>query len=161
MRFASSSLTTFGLWAAFACAPLALSACWGAESTGPSTEVEAAAAAPAERLDATWPVQFATDESVAAYDKAGWTSFVMRRDYRAAVNGFASSGGLPLARIHSEAGAMYRQAALLAAQSLIQTYGETPEPTDPLGTKHLLTVSYAILGDLDKAKAVEGLARLG
>ena len=62
--------------------PLVLSACWGGEEAGPAAaagpKVEAA---PTDRLDATWPVVFATEDSVAEYGgTAGWLSLVMKRD---------------------------------------------------------------------------------
>jgi hypothetical protein len=57
---------------------------------------------------------------------------------------------------------MYRQASLLVAYSFIETYGKTGVDTDPVGVAHLLTVSYAIVGDLQNARAeskkLEGLA---
>jgi hypothetical protein len=78
---------------------------------------------------------------------------VMKRELRSAVRDFGALGGISAARAHAEAAAMYRQAALMAAHSYIETYAKTPSETDPLGTAHVLTVSYALLGDLEQARA--------
>lgn len=137
---------------AFVCAGQV--ACSGGQPDGPSTPVTEVAATPEARLDEAWPIVFATEESVAEYGgKPGWVSLVMQRDLRKAVEQLGPSGGTAAARAHAEAAGMYRQAALLQAHSLVQTYGNTPEPTDPVGTAHLLAVSYALIGDLDKARA--------
>lgn len=139
---------------------LGLATACGGEENGPTVEVEATESAPEERLDGTWPIAFATEESVADYGaKNGWVSLVMNRDVKKAASQLGPLGGTAAARAHSEVANVYRQAALLQAHSLIQTYGKTPEPTDPVGTAHLLTVSYVITGDLDKAR--EQSAKLG
>lgn len=136
-----------------------LLACGGSGSAAvapPGGELQALDAA---RLDATWPVQFATEESVGGYGGApGWVALVMHRDLKAAVEKLGPKGGAPAARAHGDAAAMYRQAALLEANALIQTYGATPEATDPVGAAHLLAVSYALTGDLTRAR--EASARL-
>jgi hypothetical protein len=114
-----------------------------------------AALAP-ERLDGTWVVALAEESSLGAYaQEPGWVSLVMKREYVGAVRGLGAKGDLSGARAHAEAAALYRQAALVAANSLIEVYGKTPEPTDPAGAAHLLTVSYAITGQLDEAKAAD------
>lgn len=123
----------------------------------------AAPPVPVERLDATWPVRMATEADFGPYAaKEGWVTLVMKRDYRRAAELLGAAGGLPAARAHAELAAVMRQAALLSARSLVEAYGETPEPTDPVGKAHLLTVSYAILGDLEAARrhsaALDGVA---
>lgn len=108
---------------------------------------------PADRLDESWPVKMATEADFGPYAATpGWVSILMKRDYRRAAEQLASTGGLASARAHAEGAAVYRQAALLSAYSLAETYAKTPEPTDPVGTAHLLTVSYALMGELDEAK---------
>lgn len=108
--------------------------------------------APNELVDATWIVDAAPEAAVGAYASPGWVALVMTRDYGDAVRKFADAGGEPLARAHAEAASIYRQAALITAYSLIEVYGKTPEPSDPVGTAHLLTVSYAITNQLDLAR---------
>ncbi|MFT4627167.1 MAG: hypothetical protein ACI8PZ_005848 [Myxococcota bacterium] len=106
-------------------------------------------------LDRTWVVEMASEEAFQPYaNKAGWVTLLMKRNYEGAAKLLDSDpGGLAGARVHADMAAMYRQAALLSANSLIQVYGETPEDTDPVGVAHLLTVAYAINGRLDDAKA--------
>jgi len=130
---------------------------------GESEDVEVPAldmTIPADRLEASWPVLMATEESLESYlAKEGWATLVMKRNYRSAVKQFGPSGGIETARAHAELAALYRQAALLSANAMIETYAQTPEPTDPLGTKHLLAVGYALQGNLEKAR--EASASLG
>lgn len=137
-----------------------IAGCGGSVQTDLNTRSEGQTAEiPTERVDQTWPVRMATEADFGPYAaKGGWVSLVVRRNYKVAVEQLGREGGLAGARAHVEAAAVFRQAALLAAHSLIETYGETPEPTDPVGTAHLLTVSYAITGELDKAR--EASARL-
>jgi hypothetical protein len=134
----------------------ALLGCAGSPPAAEDAAVSTIAALPAERLDATWVVTLAEEASIGAYaQEPGWVALVMKRDYAGAVRGLGPKGGLAAARAHADAAALYRQAALLAASSLVEVYGETPEPSDPAGAAHLLTVSYAITGRLDEAKAAD------
>lgn len=111
-------------------------------------------AVPVALVEAAWPVRVATEADVAPYvAQPGWVTLVMRRDYRRAAEQLGGAGPLAVARAHVEIASVLRQAALLSARSLIETYGETPEPTDPVGAAHLLTVSYAVTGDLEAARA--------
>lgn len=65
-----------------------------------------------------------------------------------ALSAFASeSDAVGLARAHAEYAAMYRQAALLAANATMQVYGADAQPTDPAEVSYLLGVSGALLGD--------------
>lgn len=105
------------------------------------------------RVEEVWVVKMAASEDFAAYTGAGWVPLVVKRDLSASVRGFAQESGLGAARAHADTSLVYRQAALMAAHGLVETYGKTPEPTDPLGTAHLLTVSFTLLGDIDAAKA--------
>lgn len=109
---------------------------------------------PVERLEPTWVVALASETDVAKWaNDEGWVSLVIKRDYGRAVQQLGRGGGLPAARAHAEAAAVYREAALLMSHALVEVYGETPQASDPLGTRHLLAVSYAVLGDRAKAKA--------
>lgn len=114
-----------------------------------------ASALPRELVQRAWPVEMATDEAQNALiaKSRGWLSLTMKRDLPAAASELGQAGGLAAARGHLEAAAMYRQASLLVAWSFIETYGKTPVETDPVGCAHLLAVSYAIVGDLEKARA--------
>lgn len=127
----------------------------GCGRSGPAdVAVTDESAAPADLVDATWIVAFAPEASLGAYaSEKGWVSLLMKRDYADAVRQLGPAGGLPAARAHTEAAALYRQAALVSAYGLVEVYGKTPEPTDPVGVAHLLTVSYAITGQLDAARA--------
>lgn len=127
--------------------------CGGGSPPTADVAISAESAAPTELVDATWVVAFAPEASLGSYaSEPGWVSLLMKRDYGEAVRQLGPAGGLPAARAHTEAAALYRQAALVTAYSLIEVYGKTPEPTDPIGVAHLLTVSYAITGQLDAAK---------
>ncbi len=123
----------------------------------------AAAPAPiAERfpealLDATWVVEVARPDALAPFaDDRGWVSLVVQHDLADAVRWLGAEGGPAGARAHAEAAATYRQAALLAAHSLREVYGESPRQTDPAGAAHLLAVSHAVLGDREAAVAHAG-----
>jgi hypothetical protein len=109
---------------------------------------------PDEMYEKLWALQFATqaaNQPIVA--KTGWVTYISVRDYPSAARHFAAEGHLTeAARAHADAAAVYRQAALLSAQSIIQVYGVDPRETDPVGASHLLTVSYALLAELDKAK---------
>ncbi len=107
-----------------------------------------------EELAATWPVQMSDDATRAPFEaNRGWVRLVSQRDLKTATGMLARDGGMGLARVHADAAAMYRQAALLMANALVETYGKTGVKTDPAGTAHLLAVSYAMQGDLDAARA--------
>jgi hypothetical protein len=109
---------------------------------------------PVALVEQSWPVQLARATDRQTYEQEpGWASLLVKRDYRSATQELGAGDGLAAARGHVEAAGLYRQAALVAAFAFIQTYGETAQDTDPLGTAHLLTVSYAITGDLAAARA--------
>lgn len=109
---------------------------------------------PTAQLDATWVVQLATEQALEGFaSEPGWVSLVMKRDLSAAVKQLGAKGGLPAARAHTEAAALFRQAALVSGNSLVEVYGKTPRPTDPVGVAHLVSVGWALRGDLDQARA--------
>lgn len=140
--------------AALVWAPLVLGACGGGGEPAAGSSTEDVAGAAADRLAQTWVVQLADQESMSRYgNQRAWVDLLSTRNAKSAVATLGRKGDLAALRAHSEAAFIYRQAALLGANSLIQTYGITPEETDPVGTAHLLTVSYAITGDLEKARA--------
>lgn len=108
---------------------------------------------PAERLDETWVVELATEQALAPFAaETGWVSLVMERNLRDAVRELGVTGGLGAARAHTEAAAMFRQAARLSGASLVQVYGMSPQPTDPLEASHLVGVGLVIRGEPDGAR---------
>ncbi|HHO50915.1 MAG TPA: hypothetical protein ENK18_08600 [Deltaproteobacteria bacterium] len=108
---------------------------------------------PEAQIDATWVVQLATEQSLEGFaSEPGWVSLVMKRDLAAAVKQLGAKGGLPAARAHTEAAALFRQAALVSGNSLVEVYGKTPKPTDPVGVAHLVSVGRALQGDLAGAR---------
>ncbi len=136
---------------------------WLPQST-PAEEGAIAAAVPdgidMSLVDKTWVVQLAPPGGLEAFESnMGWTQLVARGDIRGAVKQLSVEGGPGAARAHADAASMYKQAALLSAQSVVETYGETPKDSDPDGVAHLLTVSYAILGQPDQA--ITWSAKLG
>ncbi|MEN0067911.1 MAG: hypothetical protein AAGA48_37625, partial [Myxococcota bacterium] len=102
----------------------------------------------AKRLDATWMVEVVPESAMAPFAQTdGWVTLVVNRDLKQAVAQLGPQGGLSAARAHIEVAALFREAAKLAGVSYGQTYGGTSaQPTDPLGTRHLLTVAAALDG---------------
>ncbi|MBT3223590.1 MAG: hypothetical protein HN348_31350, partial [Proteobacteria bacterium] len=108
---------------------------------------------PEQMIQQSWPVLMADDDIRRPYqESAAWVTHIMSREYGRSVEQFGPDGGINLARAHADMAALYRQASLLSANALIQTYGKTPQDTDPIGAAHLLAVSYSLVGDLDEAK---------
>jgi len=136
-------------------APALTSLAVGCRSGDVQTDAKAGMDLPAELMGQMWPIVLATPEAQGKFvgSSGGWVPLVMNRDLRAAVQQLGASGGLAAARAHAEASAMYREASLMTAYSYIETYGKTPADTDALGTAHLLSVSYALVGDLANARA--------
>ncbi|MBT3219033.1 MAG: hypothetical protein HN348_08075 [Proteobacteria bacterium] len=105
-----------------------------------------------QMLDNTWVVQMTDDALRTPYqENQGWVTLVLNRDYLSAIRHFGPSGGMATARAHADLASQYQQAALLVANSLIETYDETPVETDPLGIAHPLAVAFTIAGHRDKA----------
>ena len=123
-----------------------------AEPAGPAT---GAAAIPEAMLDETWAVHFSSAGKGQLESQSAWVTVLIKRMYPEAAKMASTSGmdALNVARFHTDAAAVYRQAALLSAHAILQVYGEDPRPTDPVGAAHLLTVSHAILGDVESAVA--------
>lgn len=130
-----------------------------ASPDAPAAEDAPAVDLPVELIRASWPMRVADEASTQPFAaQPGWVDLVMSRDLQGAVTELGPLGGLPAARAHAEASTLYRQAALTAANALVQTYGETPQESDPAEVAHLLAVSYILLGRIDDARAAaEGL----
>lgn len=146
MRDLRSRLAGGALWLALVAgvAP----GCSGQAAGDVSGPADALPAVPADLLAAAWPVVVAADADRARFEaEPGWGALVADRNYRSGVAQLGGKGGLLAARAHADAASVYRQAALAAAFAYVETYGKTPQDTDPAGTAHLLTVSYAVIGD--------------
>lgn len=115
--------------------------------------VDPAPTAPPDALiDGTWPVAMAhRDDFLRFAQSPGWIGLIMQRQMVLTAPMFSGDPG-GLARVHAELGALWRHAALLSAQSTVQTFGVSPDPADPAGMSHLLSVSYVLLGDLEAAR---------
>jgi hypothetical protein len=134
---------------------VASSSCTGAPPSGQDVVVPTPSI-PGDMLGKTWQVRFATSgaqDALIAPSPAGWKAVLIDRNYKTGARQLGGAGGLSAARAHEDVADLYRQGALLAAWSYIRTYGDTPDPTDPVGTAHVLTISYAIVGDLANARA--------
>ena len=108
---------------------------------------------PQQMIEQSWPVLMADDEIRRPYqDSAAWVTHVMSREYGRSIEQFGPDGGINVARAHADMADLFRQASLLSANALIQTYGKTPQNTDPIGAAHLLAVSYSLVGDLNEAR---------
>jgi len=120
------------------------------ETPTPATSV------PAELVATSWQVRMAKTEVRAPFEgRPSWVSyFGNRRDE--ALRAFKSENdSAALARAHTEYAAMYRQAALLAANATLQVYGADRQPTDPAEADYLLGVSGVL------ASSAEHAAKLG
>jgi len=137
---------------------LLLSACSG--GGGGQTEQPRGAAIPEAMLAQTWQVRLSDATARGPFEShPGWGAF-FQRNYDQALTAFGADpgDGEALSRAHLEHAELYRQAAKLAASALVEVYGETLQPEDPVEVAYLLGASYALLGDL--AHAREALAKL-
>ncbi len=127
----------------------------GAPAVAPASE-----GYPEAMLEQSWSVRLGANEERAPFEaRRGWVQLVVKRDVRGCVADLGGDGGLPAARCHADAASIYKQAALLYANALIAGWGNMGEPTDPVEGAHLLSVSHAITGDLERARAED--LRLG
>lgn len=126
---------------------LGLTACTG----GPEPETPtqdpgpAAVSLPQAAVDATWMAQVAAPGAQDALMAEGPWRDVFDRRYGAAIP--AASGELQ-ARLHAEAAVIYRQAALLQAQSIVQTFSpEQRRDSDPVQADYYFAVAQLVLGE--------------
>lgn len=131
---------------------LALGACSGDETEPPVQAPRAALAAPASVVAATWQVRMALPAARAPFEgRASWVAYFegKRGDALAA---FASeSDATALSRAHAEYSAMYRQAALLASNAILQVYSADLQASDPLEVEYLRGVSGVLTARPDEA----------
>lgn len=112
-------------------------------------------AVPAALVASTWQVRMAKTEARAPFEgRSSWVSyFGNRRDE--ALRAFKSENdNAGLARVHAEYAAMYRQAALLAANATMQVYGADRQPSDPAEADYLLGVSGLFTGQAEAAAKI-------
>ncbi len=115
--------------------------------------VNPAPTAPPDALvDGAWPVAMARRDDFARFGQSpAWIGLIMQRQIPMTAPLFVGDSG-GLARVHSEMAATWRHAALMSAQATVQTFGVSPDPGDPAGMSHLLSVSYVLLGNLEAAR---------
>jgi hypothetical protein len=130
---------------------LGLAACTGSSESPP-----AAAALPVDRalFEQTWPMRMVAEDARRPYEGDAYVQAILNRDYGLAIKTSGAGGGLPTARFHADAAAMYRQAALATANAYVQ-YFEPPlgQAYDPVEASHLVVVGRSIRGELDGARA--------
>lgn len=130
----------------------------GPSAADVAVDAAATAVVPADLVAASWPVQMATEADFRSFSsEPAWIALVMQRNVRDVVPLLGAVGGDGAARAHAEASLAFRQAALLAAHAVVETFGKTPEPSDPVGVAHLLTVGHALRGELAEARAASAL----
>ena len=114
---------------------------------------ESEALVDAQLLSASWPLQYVDKSARAPFESDGlWQELVLNRNLRTAVALAHVDRPGAAARAHADAAGLFNVAALLSAHAIIETYGVSRQATDPTDVDHLLMVSYAIVGDLEKAK---------
>lgn len=147
-------------------APL-LFGCSGGEQDVATPAPAATSAVPAELLGTTWQVRLAVDAARAPFEgRDSWVAWFGGQRLQPVAAFTSENDPVASARAHAEYAAMYRQAALLAANATVQVYGNDLQPTDPAEAAYLVGVSGALLGNADwrgklgssGASKVEGLA---
>ena len=130
-----------------------LIACTGGEpEVDPVEEPAAAAIGTPELLGGTWMVQVSHPGGMESLSSAGWQS-IYENNAAGALRAFGGEG-VESGRVHAEAAAVYRQAALVAAWSTLGTYGEElRRDFDPPEVDYLMGVSSVVVGDVDAARS--------
>lgn len=135
---------------------LGLASCGGGPDTEAARVAEAASELPVDLLKTSWPIVVDNPTVRAPFEaEEGWARLVVSHKLDQGAKRLDAAGGLGAARAHIEAATMFRQAAWMSAQAIIQTYGELARDTDPVAMSQLLMESYILAGDLDKARAEE------
>lgn len=129
----------------------------------PDVPAPVAAAVPDALVAATWPVLASDDAARAPFEShPGWGA-TFRREPVEALTAFGADpgSGRALARTHADLAAVYRQAALMAANATSHVYGDDRvAAVDPVEADYVLGVSLALLDRCDEARAAlaaEGL----
>ncbi len=130
-----------------------LSGCSGQDDA--SSKKVAQAAVSGDMVRSTWMVQVADPAKLDALaGHPGWQAY-HSRDYAKALEAGADWPGT--GRVHAELSAIYRQAALLAARAIEQTYkADQRRDGDPEEVTYLLGVAAAVMGDRVRAMSLLG-----
>jgi len=115
-------------------------------------------ALPAALVSAAWPSRLAVDAARAPFEAhPGWGLLFQRKTDEALV-AFAAEPQqtVPLARLHADLAALYRQAALLGANATRHVYGTDRLPQDPPQVDYLLAEALILTGDCGGAAATLG-----
>lgn len=126
-----------------------LFACSGepTDATAPAATAPASAVS-AAMLAQTWQVRLAPDAARAGFEgRASWTAYFEGHRAQALQAMASEDDPVGLARMHAEFAAMYDEAALLAARSLVQVYDVDAVPTDPIEVQYLLGEAGVIVND--------------
>lgn len=129
-----------------------LAACTGDEAavTGPA-EAKTSALTP-DVIAATWQARMAKAEARAPFEgRASWVAWFERRRYESLPAFVSEKDNAGLARGHAEYAALYRQAALLASNAILQVYGADLQLSDPAETAYLLGVAGVFTGNAEQA----------
>lgn len=125
---------------------LLLGACSGDQSDVETPKAPVGAVSP-ELVAKTWQARLAVDAARAPFEGRGsWTAWFSGKRLEPLTAMAAENDPVGLARVHAEYAAIYRQAALLAANATAEVYGTDAQPTDPKEVAYLLGVSGVLLG---------------
>jgi hypothetical protein len=126
-----------------------LMACGGGGD--PSEATAAQALVPEALISSSWQMQVATPDALNKFaSMPSWQAY-FERDYGTALVAFGNSEGG--ARVHAELAGLYRQAALIQARAIEETYGEGQlREGDPIEVGYLLGVAKWIEGDAQGVK---------
>jgi len=139
------------------CSALLLVACSGSPKQDASADVQNELAG--SLLSSTWQVQVAAPDALDEREPL-WMDYYSW-SYEEAIAGLGADSTEALGRFHAEIAGMYRQAALLQAHAILETYGpEQIRETDPDGVQYLVGVAHWILGDVKTAEKQFRLPKL-
>lgn len=129
-----------------------ISACTGDDPTLGNPAAAKSSSLSADVVSATWQVRMAKSEARAPFEgRASWVAWFERRRYEALPAFASEQDNAGLARGHAEYAAIYRQAALLASNAILQVYGADLQVSDPAETSYLLGVSGVLTGNAEQA----------
>ena len=133
----------------------ALACSGGPDETQEPVADVATVSVPTEVLATTWQAQVAAPGAMDGLTGPGWQA-MFERNTAGALEAFGAEG-VESGRVHAQAAAIYRQAALVAAHATLQTYGgDERREGDPDEVDYLLAVSHVVLGEDDQAAALFG-----
>jgi len=132
---------------------LSLAACGSEEAVAPPAAIiQVPLGASADVVAATWQVRMAKADARAPYEgRASWLAWYDQRRPEAIAAFASESDGPGLSRAHAEYAAIYRQAALIAANAALQVYGDDRQPSDPAEVDYLLGIAHVFTKQGDPA----------